>query len=429
MNKTLNKYCIYFPASYLRGEKTHLRLKEIYKVFRFNEKERYNYKLVKLLKLIEFIKRNIPYYNKVQRYNIKNIRDLNEIEIMTKEKLKKHYNEMLCDKYRKFWRSTSGTTGEPFKFQKDVYASGYMDAVMYEVYKWHGIDIGTKQGRIWGTVINSKDRIYQKLIDYAMNRKRLSTFNLSMHNCIKYERLIRNFDIEYLYGYVNGIYELAEMLKRTNINWRTKLKCIIVTGEVLFEHQRSFIEDYFQTNVINEYGTTENGIIGFECKEKNMHIMPTIYIEIVEKDFNGYGKILVTELMSRSIPFIRYETGDVGKIIEKSCRCGCSFPILDLKKGRIDSYIKLPGGKKVYDAILAYVLKDYANSFKAYQRNIDLLSIEIVPKKNVNIDWKKKININLRKYLGNTIKIEFIVKNEIKKEESGKLRYFIPIEG
>ena len=347
---------------------------------------------------------------------------------MTKEKLIRYYNDMLSDKYRKHWRSTSGTTGAPFKFQKDVYASGYMDAVMYEVYSWHGIDVGLKQGRIWGTVLKNKEKIFQKSIDFAMNRKRLSTFNLTPQKCIDYERSVRKFKVEYLYGYVNGIYEFAEILKRLNIKWKTNLKCIIVTGEVLLEHQRNFIEDYFQTNVINEYGTTENGIIGFECKKRNMHIMPTIYLEVSERDNNGYGRILITELMSRTIPFIRYETGDVGKITEDSCRCGCSMPILDLKKGRIDSYIKLPDGKKVYDAILAYVLKDFANSFRAYQNNVNLLNIEIVPKIDVCIGWKKKADKSLRKHLGDKIMIEFIIKNEITREKSGKLRYFTPME-
>ena len=433
LNK-ISKYLIYYPATFLRGEKVFLYLNEINNTFKFFENQLKEYQNKKIVELGGYLYKNNSYYRKMfenmglREKDLSVLCNIKMFNIMTKNEIRKHYYEMQNKKIRQYWRATSGTTGQPFKFQKDVLASGYMDAVMYAAYSWYNIDIGDRQGRIWGTAVEPISRITQIGKDYFLNRKRLSTFKITNDSCGKFEQCIYAFKAQYIYGYVNGVYQFVETLKRLGRKWKTKLKCVIVTGEVLFDYQRTAIEDYFDTFVVNEYGTTENGVIGFECKIKKMHIMPNIYLEAVNTDENGYGSLLVTELTSRSLPFIRYRVGDVGKIIRDKCECGSCLPVLELKEGRIDSYIKLSDGKVVYDAILAYVLKGYAISFRGWQRSLDKLTIEIVPREKFTKSKQGTAEQKLRKYLGQDIDIEFIVKEEIKKEKSGKLRYFIPIE-
>ena len=434
MNNTICKYCIYLPTTYVRSEKVFAYLNEVKRSFILNEKEFCEYQEIKFKELVYYLERETVYYKKkfedngIQIHEINHLDDIKKFDIIDKNEIKANYHAMDNKNAKKYWRSTSGTTGNPFKFQKDTYASGYMDAVMYTAYSWYNIDIGDRQARIWGTAVEPTIRIVQIGIDYFMNRKRLSTFKMTSESCGRFEQCIHDFKAQYIYGYVNGVYEFVETLKRLGIKWKTKLKCVIVTGEVLFDYQRMALEDYFETFVVNEYGTTENGVIGFECKNKKMHIMPNIYLEAINKDENGYGTLLVTELTSRSLPFIRYKLGDVGRIIRGYCNCGSCLPVLELKEGRLDSYIVLPNGKVVYDAILAYVLKAYAVSFRGRQKSLGKLTIEIVPKEKFTKSKQNNAEQKLRKYLGKDIDIVFIVKNEIEKEKSGKLRYFIPID-
>ena len=434
MLNRISKYLIYYPATFLRGENVFLYLNEIKNTFKFSKNQLNEYQNKKMVELAGYLYKNTLYYRKMfenkglQEKDLSALCDIKIFNIMTKNEIRKHYYEMQNKNIRQYWRSTSGTTGQPFKFQKDSLASGYMDAVMYEAYSWHGVKIGDKQGRIWGTALEPRRRLIQRTVDYILNRKRLSTFNMNSNNCIKFAHVLSEFKVEYLYGYVNGIYEFVEIMKRTGQIWNKKLKCIIVTGEVLFNHQRNAIEEYFGAKCVSEYGTTENGVIGFECEYQKLHIVPTVFLEVVDKDENGYGEILITELFSRSIPFIRYKVGDVGKLIEGKCECGRSMPILELKKGRIDSFIRLPDGSSVYDAILAYALKNFAISFRGYQKEIQKIIIEIVPKGVFTKEKKDVAEKKLRKHLGNKINIEFTVKEHIEKERSGKLRYFIPLD-
>ena len=433
MNNSICRKLIYYPITFARGEKSYSYLKEVKNAMMLNEEELNEYQKIKMNELIYYVNENILFYKKMfkrkglNEKNFKKLSDLTKIDLMSKNNIKKYYHELENRKVKRYLRSTSGTTGSPLKFQKDTLALGYMDALMYEAYSWHGVQIGDRQGRIWGSAIEPRSRIIQRIVDLLMNRRRLSTFNIDRDTCKKFKNLITEFKVQYLYGYVNGLYEFAETMKRLREKWKLKLKCIIVTGEVLFEHQRNSIEEYFGTRVVNEYGTTENGVIAFECEHKNMHVMPTVYLEIIKKDLNGDGEIVVTELNSRSLPFIRYKVGDIGRIKNVGCACGRQMPILELKRGRIDSYIKLPDGKLVYDAILAYSLKNYAIAFRGYQKELEKITIELVPNGELSEEKRKYVEKRLRKYLGNTIKIEFIVKGHIRKEKSGKLRYFIPM--
>ena len=56
-------------------------------------------------------------------------------------------------------------------------------------------------------------------------------------------------------------------------------------------------------------------------------------------------KIVLTELNSRSIPFIRYKNGDVGRILNEKCDCQRPYEIIEIKEGRIDDYIRCPDGR------------------------------------------------------------------------------------
>lgn len=63
------------------------------------------------------------------------------------------------------------------------------------------------------------------------------------------------------------------------------------------------MEKAFGAKIISEYGAAESGLIAYECPEcGNMHInMENVIVEESE------GEIVVTNLLSRSFPIIRYK--------------------------------------------------------------------------------------------------------------------------
>lgn len=411
---------LYKLIYFLRRENVFSALAELNKLETLSTDELIKYKKNKLNALIDYVTKSNNYYSKHDA-----------LHIVDKLTIKENITELIEKGIEVAWRSTSGTTGSPLIFPKDKKATAYMDAMMYLAYSWHGIKMEDKQARIWGRALNKKQKLVQIIKDCILRRQRLSAFEMDEINCRKYYYKLVKFRPKYFYAYANALYQFALFLEKNNLDGKKiGVSVSICTGEVLFSFQREKISEIFGCKVINEYGSTENGIIGFECEYGSMHVMPTVYLEINGADSDGLGEIILTELNSVSIPFVRYKNGDIGKILSNKCNCKCNRPyeIMEIREGRMDDYIKCPDGRLVYDAILAYSLKEYAAQFKAYQEKSDCLKILIIPNNDYTEESGVSIKKTLNKYLGNDMKIELNLVEKLPVDQSGKFRYFIPLK-
>jgi phenylacetate-CoA ligase len=308
-----------------------------------------------------------------------------------------------------------------------------MDAVMYNAYAWHGIAAGERQARFWGMPFDPKKRREAVLKDFLMNRIRLSAFELTDMMYAGYYRKMYTFRPGYIYGYPSLIYEFACFCRDKNYSFdMIKLKAVVVTGEKLMPDQKRVIEEVFSARVVQEYGCSEVGVIGFECPRGKMHVMsPNVIVEVVKEGrpvVDELGEIVITELNAKSYPFIRYKLGDLGVLKSTGCSCGLSWPIIEVKEGRIDDYIITPEGNKVYDAILAYTFngyKEYIKMFKAVQRNNGDLEIKVVLTDKCDGSVLDNCRNELNDRISTGISIRFIQVKSLEKEKSGKLRYFV----
>jgi phenylacetate-CoA ligase len=415
-----------------RKERVVFALNEIRKLHHDDNDTLFNYTHYKIDDIFQYANSSIEYYNnffKLHPFNYQTDDLISNFPFITKKEIKTFYKQMLNKKEKGYMRSTSGTTGEPFVFIKDLNASAYMDAMMYHVYGWHGILPTDRQARLWGRAIDYKGKIIQGAKDYLLNRRRFSAFEMGDDKSLKYYELLLKFKPKYFYCYPSTLYQFALYLEKKGIEGKQlEIKIAICTGEILFFHYRKKIEEIFGCRVVSEYGSTENGIIGFECPHGKMHVLPTIHLEIKDPDDQGYGHIAVTELNSRSIPFIRYLNGDIGRLVNELCSCGRCYPVLEIREGRIDDYIKCPNGEVVYDAILAYTLKGHVDQFKAYQKDINLLCIDYLNVKIFSPQKEKILRKTLQKYLGSDMNITFEKVEKIVPDRSGKMRYFVPLD-
>lgn len=431
MNKHIAKKLIYLPIQKIIGHDLKNHTDELFSLQHLKAEEVQNYKLNKINQLLEFSQKNIRYYNlkisdlELLKNNVRKDNLYQNMPFITKNVIRKNMDDFMCRDIRMNKRSTSGTTGEPFVFYKDVISTSYMDAMMNIAYSWHGIEIGDRQARIWGSRLKTLDKVTQNIKDSLLNRKRLSAFRMKDEICLQYYKHLLDFRPKYIYAYANGLYQFGNILRKNNINpEELGIQVAICTGEVLFDYQREKIQKDFNCKVINEYGTTENGIIGFECEYGKMHVLPTVFVEILNPDEKGTGEIAITELNSRSIPFIKYKTGDRGKLKNIDCECGRPFEVIELYEGRVDSYIVCPNGDFVYDAVLAYCLKDYVHKFRAYQELINEIKIQVVPKVTFNNDIVDSLIKLLKEYLSEDMKIIIEKVDEIPATKTGKFNYF-----
>ena len=438
MNNFFSKWLFFVPVRLMRGENILKYMKEARMVESFNEKELRSFQLHKLQRLVSEAKK-IPYLSKNKELESVNApKDPSDIlscfPIIDKAYLIKNLEQFRNKNvYRVSSRGTSGSTGQPFNFYRDRFSMAYMDAVMYNAYAWHGIAAGERQARFWGMPFEGRKRREAILKDFLMNRIRLSAFNLTDTMFYRYYLKMCKFHPGYLYGYPSLINEFAQFCRDRNYSFQhLDIKAVIVTGEKLVKSQQDVMEDVFDAKVVQEYGCSEIGVVGFDCPHGKMHVIsPNVIVEVVK---NGHavidepGEIVVTELNARSFPFIRYKLGDLGVFRSSSCTCGLSWPVIEIKEGRIDDYIITPEGTKVYDAVLAYTFngyKDYITMFKAVQRKSGDLDIKVVVTDKCNDDVLSRCCDTLKQRISRKININFIKVKKIEREKSGKLRYFV----
>ncbi len=423
----------------MRGEKVLTYLAELESNQRLSRNQINQIQQLKLQKLLHYVLKHNDYFiEKYKGYDPFN--DFSSLPILSKEELRSNYKQLVtpnADK-RMDLAKTSGSTGVPIKFYRDRVLFGYTLASIYRAHRWYGIDIGSKECMLWGVPIGLKNRFIVKTKDFLLNRFREKEFNLNTNTLIHiYDKILRERP-DYLFGYTSMIYEFALFIQDTARDGKAlKLKIVICTAEMIYDHQRAMIEEVLGCKVVSEYGAAETGIISYECPKGEHHISDDcVYIEIVDDDFRPLpigetGKVIVTVLHSFSSPIIRYEIGDYASLSGEDCTCGIHLSLLKNIIGRTSDIIFTPNGKSYHSIILYYILKEYTdkwggvNQFKVYQKKIDQLELHIVKgneyDKNGELWLKKKI----QEKFSTDMQVIFVYPDKIEREPSGKLRDFV----
>jgi phenylacetate-CoA ligase len=134
------------------------------------------------------------------------------------------------------------------------------------------------------------------------------------------------------------------------------------------------MQEVFSAPVYDEYGSCEVGWIACECKKRNgLHIMSDLrHIDIVDDKGHPapdgeWGRILITDLENRVFPLIRYEIGDRGRLLTRTCSCGITLPLIDKICGRISDAVKLPSGSFISGEFLTTIFDDHPEAVSGFQ--------------------------------------------------------------
>jgi putative adenylate-forming enzyme len=120
------------------------------------------------------------------------------------------------------------------------------------------------------------------------------------------------------------------------------IEMIVTYAEVLEKEEKERFERFFESKVIEIYQASE-GQIGSACKAGNLHINEDlVYVELfdhegnrIEEPHQRASRMLVTNLVNKAQPLIRYEMNDL-IVLGKPCSCGSSFRVIDRIVGRND---------------------------------------------------------------------------------------------
>jgi len=285
-----------------------------------------------------------------------------------------------------FWISTSGSTGVPFRlwslWSEYVLACWYSkrDLLMVSgIWKglccrgvwilWHG-------GHLKGWSLLFPGKVFVESEGYHIES-------------------ISNYSPHYIYSPLSNAIGIASRL-RDDPNLLTQWvppRCLFTDSELSSKAQRKWISESIKAPVYDIYASEECFVLGAECKHENYHIpSDEVIIEIVDE--NGkivapgtVGRVIVTSLMRKSMPLIRYEIGDMAALGIEACPCGNPFPHLTEIHGRMNDLFVLPSGKEVsvYQLCaftkVSLEIEKHVGRWQVVQVDMNNVEVRVTPRK------------------------------------------------
>lgn len=444
MNSVFGKV-IYYTIQKFRGEPVFNYLQELEKSQWLPELDLKKQQWDKLIRLVNYAYENMQHYRTefnrlgITPEQIKSFDDITKLPILAKETLREKKRELVSKDFHGRTSNwvTSGSSGDPVSVIRSRKATGYHRAAMYRARRWFGINIGDREARLWGLPVGFKLKIREQVKDILMNRIRASAYELNKDNLYLFLYHIKRFKPVYLFGYAFLIYEFSRFILDENIDVsELDFKGAITTSETLYDFQRQVIENALHCPVINEYGSTEVGIIAYQCPKGGMHIpVEAVYVEVIpDKSLgNGLGRVLVTDLHNYAMPIIRYDIGDVASLSKNKCECGRELPLMNDIAGRDSSIITLPNRKRIHTILFYYIMCDIEahgggiKQFQVLQQATNRFTMKIVKDNSLSEERFQAIKNDINKVVGPEVVFNYEFVDHISRTEAGKLVDFIPL--
>jgi phenylacetate-CoA ligase len=237
-----------------------------------------------------------------------------------------------------------------------------------------------------------------------------------------------------LRGHSHSIYIFASFCNKHAIT-SVRPSAIISSSMMLLPIERKAIEQAFACKVTDLYGCEEVGLIATECeKHDGMHIdMDNNYVELLDVNGNDVapgedGAVVVTSLLNKSMPLIRYKMGDVASFAARSCTCGRTLPLMNNISGRVADFLVRKDGSVVAGvSLVERTLTKFPGiaQMQIVQEDLDTIVLKIARDPEYNAATERALIQEFKESVGehNEIRIEFVT--AIPQERSGKFRFAI----
>ena len=392
--------------------------------------------------MVRFAYENVPYYHtafrqrNVQPDDIRVIEDLEKLPVITKQIINQHWEHFKprnLDRMKYTENATGGTSGTPFTYRLGNYDRFFSAALTYRGWGYAGYQLGDRMMMLAGASLDvgKKSRAAARFEETLRNVKKRSSFDMSDDALQAYAHTVNSFKPKFVRGYPSALHVFAQWIEANGIGIHAP-KAVFTTSEKLFPRMRRTMESVFGCDVYDGYGLNDGGLSSYECAEHcGMHVdTERSVMEIIDENGHqideGEGTILATALHNYAMPFIRYDTEDIGALTADSCPCGRGYRLLRELVGKSVDVLITPEGTHVHGWFFALLL-EHAKGVKEYQvvqDTIDTVTIRIVP--DVGFD-SHEMDV-IRKHVHERSAgwhVELALVDRIDRTQAGKYKYIV----
>lgn len=389
----------------------------------------------RLRALLRHCQARVPYYQAVfQELNldprdIQNGEDLQRFPLLTKEEVRRAGPSLLAAdrRDRPYVHShTSGTTGAGLKFIIGLSAHQEQWAVWWRYRMKHGINPGTWCAYFGGRTIvpASKREAPFWRINWPAKQVLYSTYHMNSEALPYYVDDLLSRKLPWIHGYPSVLTLIARHCLDRRIGLR--FKWATTGAENLLVWQKHLIEEAFGCRCRQHYGSAEAVANFSECEAGNLHADEDFsVVELVPTIEPGRFSIVGTSLGNYTMPFVRYETGDVcGPRIE-SCPCGRDGLIVSRIDGRQEDYVLLKDRSPL--GRLDHVFKDAVNIREAQIRQeiAGQVVVRVVPGSRWTTEDEQALLHEFRDKVGDLLDVKIELCDRLEGTGEGKLRFVV----
>ncbi len=361
--------------------------------------------------------------------------DLAALPILEKETVRADPDRFLPDRteLKLVPQTTGGTTGTPLRYWATVEAVRWNYAT-YEARsrRWAGVRFGDRMASLHGQPIvpaSVQEPPFWRR-NLAFNQLYLSVYHLNHATLPSYLDALESFAPRVVVGYMSAVHRLATHILETNGQGRVNPSAVMVSSETLTPAARADIESAFGCRVFNGYSLGELVAYVSECPHGSMHVS-TEYgaLELVPTDVGS--EIVATGLINRAMPLIRYRTSDLATAADEPCPCGRGLPVFASLQGRADDVVHTPEGAIVGPAPMSLAFQRVPHLRRAQVNQADPSAIHVLlePGDGFTDDDQAFLDVELRKRLGTSLRIDYERVDAIPRTSGGKERLIVSTVG
>lgn len=320
-----------------------------------DDEQRERITLARLNRLIAFCRRHSPFYrDRLPDGRLQRLEELAELPLLSPDELRAHLPPegeglLTAPLEGTYAFSSGGTTGAAKVIYRTVPETLYNARALAK-----GLRLSVfKPGDVVANLLFAGN-LWASFVSFNQALELVGCHILPIAGSIGLEQVLeylRRLKPNAAISIPSVFLSLARIVKERGIT-DVRITKIATGGEHLFPEAKQFLREALGVEKFASTGYTTNdtGAIAFQCEccEGGVHhIHEDLHlVEILDPHTNKplapgeVGKIVVTNLHRRLMPMIRYDVGDMGRIIQRPCPCGRKVRLLELL-GRVDEEVRI----------------------------------------------------------------------------------------
>ncbi|AUX48351.1 capsule biosynthesis protein CapK [Sorangium cellulosum] len=437
-----------FYETRLRGRETLRALAELERSQWRSAEEIRDLNWRRMLAALHFAEQNVPFYRArfaehgVRAASVQSPDDLLRFPVLTRAELRAHGRDLVAESFvgRLHASGTGGSTGEPVQFHFDHRTYERRVAAAMRSDGWAGARLGDRELHLWGTPLGEtlSKRVKRSLHEAVLRKKMICAYDLSERRLAAVLDDIVHYRPAFVVGYTNALYQAARYAIASGRALPAP-RGVVSSAERLFAHQRATIERAFGAPVFDRYGCREMMLLASECeRHAGKHINAEgVFVELLRDGRHALpgeaGEVVVTDLLCRSMPLIRYKNQDAAVAAAAPCACGRGLPLLASVEGRVLDLLVGPDGQLLAGELFPQLIKDQPTiaRYQVYQDRRRAITVRLVPGKGFQPETARLIERSVRRHLGERAEVRIQIVDQIPLTSGGKHRVTlseVPVE-